>query len=957
MKTKKEEKLYRGSEWTKWDLHMHTPASNGDKSDNWVNEFVEVLNSSDVEVFAITDYFTLDGYKALLQHKDKIKKSLFPGIELRLEDSILPSRHRNQKKKTARPIHVQIIFDNEDQFLPKIQEFVRSLQFKNFEDVSNDLTRENIIKVGLQKNSSLSNDDAYIEGCRQIRISKDQIKNKLKEKGIEERALIILPYEKYGGIDEIDPHTDSLIKSRLTKFADVIESSQEKQREFFLGKSPKLPYLLRNEKENDDFKNYIGMPKPCITGSDAHNLDNIGIFPNQMNCWIKADPTFEGLKQIVYEPQFRVWIGARPPLYLHPQIVSFQLEGITEYQDKKSIDLFPPISLKKQISFSPNLTTIIGPRASGKTVLVELLSYIFNKHSMDAKNGKAALVPFLAENFPKLIVKILYQQGEKEAEIVRREIVNLSDPFYTSPLNIEYWSQGEIEKVADKKEKIAEYIKDRLESNLLSNISLEIDKLKKRLEGLRNKYINKFEVVIEQKNLSAEKKQIEEYFEKLKTKEYKDLVKRMRENRAKTQLLDTFIESLEATIELLEESKKRINFTNMPDKKKVLEVFTENSLLRSQIEEFYEFTNVDLINIITKFKELKDSLERSKERGDFAKQALQLKKKFFDYCGKNDINISQTEYEKRTNRLTIINQHLRELQSKLKEYEAARQSHIQFARKLKETLGEWRKENNRIIRQFNTTFSNSNIQVLWEDPSDRLSEWIASRFLASDSATKTLIKEHYHVSSPAREDFVREIIKELVINTKCSIDKIIGYLKDKEVPPLAESGGKEENLKWFFQRNETEILREDLIMRLQEYGEKGVNLIQYKNKILGKHRMSFGERCGTLIELILYSGDHPLIIDQPEEHLDAKFIADRVVDIIREQKIIRQIIICTHNANIVVLGDSELITALSVDEQGTDSCQGSLESPSTRKQIYDTLEGGPEAFKKRERKYRIIRKE
>ena len=41
-----------------------------------------------------------------------------------------------------------------------------------------------------------------------------------------------------------------------------------------------------------------------------------------------------------------------------------------------------------------------------------------------------------------------------------------------------------------------------------------------------------------------------------------------------------------------------------------------------------------------------------------------------------------------------------------------------------------------------------------------------------------------------------------------------------------KSGGKEENLKWFFQRDETEIMRKDLIMRLQEYAERGINLIQ-----------------------------------------------------------------------------------------------------------------------------------
>ena len=140
-------------------------------------------------------------------------------------------------------------------------------------------------------------------------------------------------------------------------------------------------------------------------------------------------------------------------------------------------------------------------------------------------------------------------------------------------------------------------------------------------------------------------------------------------------------------------------------------------------------------------------------------------------------------------------------------------------------------------------------------------------------------------------------------------------------------------------------------MRLQEYEEKGINLIQYKKKTLGKDTMSFGERCGTILELVLHSGDHPLIIDQPEEHLDSKFIAIRIVDIIRKQKINRQIIICTHNANIVVLGDSELVTVLSEDANGTCGVQGSLENSNIREKIYDVLEGGPEAFKKRELKY------
>ena len=141
-------------------------------------------------------------------------------------------------------------------------------------------------------------------------------------------------------------------------------------------------------------------------------------------------------------------------------------------------------------------------------------------------------------------------------------------------------------------------------------------------------------------------------------------------------------------------------------------------------------------------------------------------------------------------------------------------------------------------------------------------------------------------------------------------------------------------------------------MRLSEYAETGNNYIKYGDKVLGKDSMSFGERCGTLVELILLSGDHPLIIDQPEDHLDAKFVAERVVTLIREQKANRQVIICTHNANIVVLGDSELVTALSVNSRDKVSVeQGSLENIQMRKTIFDILEGGETAFKKREQKY------
>ena len=70
--------------------------------------------------------------------------------------------------------------------------------------------------------------------------------------------------------------------------ADIILSGNPKDIEYFLGKKTSPEEVIEN----------CGNLKPCITGSDAHTLDKIGIFPENRFTWIKADPTFEGLKQI-----------------------------------------------------------------------------------------------------------------------------------------------------------------------------------------------------------------------------------------------------------------------------------------------------------------------------------------------------------------------------------------------------------------------------------------------------------------------------------------------------------------------------------------------------------------------------------------------------------------------------------------------------------------------------------
>jgi energy-coupling factor transporter ATP-binding protein EcfA2 len=107
------------------------------------------------------------------------------------------------------------------------------------------------------------------------------------------------------------------------------------------------------------------------------------------------------------------------------------------------------------------------------------------------------------------------------------------------------------------------------------------------------------------------------------------------------------------------------------------------------------------------------------------------------------------------------------------------------------------------------------------------------------------------------------------------------------------------------------------------------------------------------------SDRRPLLIDQPEENLDPKSVFDDLVPHFREARKRRQIIIVTHNANLVVNTDADQVIVASCEpsEQGQlpfiDYATGSLENPDIRAAVCDILEGGERAFLERERRYRF----
>jgi len=118
--------------------------------------------------------------------------------------------------------------------------------------------------------------------------------------------------------------------------------------------------------------------------------------------------------------------------------------------------------------------------------------------------------------------------------------------------------------------------------------------------------------------------------------------------------------------------------------------------------------------------------------------------------------------------------------------------------------------------------------------------------------------------------------------------------------------------------------------------------------------LSTGQKATAILLLLFLDSDAPLVVDQPEDDLDNRFITEEVIPKMRNEKRKRQFVFSTHNANIPVLGDAELILGLSAsgeESQILPEHRGAIDSKSVRDLVGKVLEGGKEAFETRRKKY------
>ena len=188
-----------------------------------------------------------------------------------------------------------------------------------------------------------------------------------------------------------------------------------------------------------------------------------------------------------------------------------------------------------------------------------------------------------------------------------------------------------------------------------------------------------------------------------------------------------------------------------------------------------------------------------------------------------------------------------------------------------------------------------------------------------------------------------EILRDIYNDTGSGKLAMIKNIKDR----LLETYNGNQNTKDYRFANHIKNLTQESISDLMTWFPQDDLEITFGNN-QSIQQGSPGQKTAALLAFILSYGSEPLLLDQPEDDLDNELIYDLIVEQLRETKSKRQIIVVTHNANIVVNGDAEMAFPLQVDNGRTHvPTLASIQNEDIRKRICDILEGGQQAFEQR----------
>ena len=443
--------MKKGSEWNIWDLHVHTPASlvhhyeAGADCDVWEQYIRDLENlPKEVKVLGINDYLFIDGYKKVLEYKAQGRlqniELLLPVVEFRL------SQFGGNKQFSRVNFHV--IFSNDVDADVIQAQFLNALQNKyhlspEFDSITwgGVITKENLADLGRRIIASVPEEEKanfgsdIIEGFNNLNLSYKDILEVLNNapQYFEGKYLTAIGKTEWADIK----WTESSIaeKKNIINSVDFVFTAAETVDSY-----------------NNAFKNLVNsnVNSRLLDCSDAHrnscstDKDRIG----NCHCWIKAETSFEGLKQVLYEPDERKSVSI-----LRPQMKN-------SYQVIDRVELDETGFWNNTIQINPNLNTIIGGRATGKSTLLKAIAA--KQVNIRLKEEDSFVSKHLSG------VKVIWADGEEHPEN-----------------QIDFFNQSYMHELAEDKDALNDVLKgiivEKDEQHVLSTYETSNNQLKGQL--------------------------------------------------------------------------------------------------------------------------------------------------------------------------------------------------------------------------------------------------------------------------------------------------------------------------------------------------------------------------------------------------------------------------------------------------------------------------------------------
>lgn len=853
-----------GSEWRKWDLHFHTPSSFDYKDKGISNQdIIDKLLEMNISVVAITDHHTIDisRIKELQAIGNIHGIVVLPGIELRSDLG------------GSEVVHYIGIFPENS----------------NIEEIWTDI----------QSKCKLKPSDLRDKGDDGIYVNLKEAAFVIHENG---GLVTIHAGKKTNSIENIRNNHVYKMQIKVDLLKDCID-------------------ILEIGNPDVDIEGYnnlvfpsIGIVKPLIICTDNHNINDYKV---KRNCWIKSDPTFEGLKQIIYEPQDRVRIQEfkpTPPLRkINSVKIKFETDTKISLNGGEDED-FCFSGLDIDLPLSPYFNCLIGGRGTGKSTFLNLLYKSFD---------------------PSRSIEIVDNNTiSKDGNAIDLQSCIEIDGTVES---IDFLEQNQIEKFATNSVEFTNAIYKRLK-NKEKSLSEHEDDLENSILVVDDQ-INRIEELWkmkEDKNVLIKKlKNYQRISETVESESYLELLVEGRENNKNYSRLKKERENLEIL---------NVDVNTLLDKFLLVDLGDEPSSYSENSNKFLDTLKLLQIQHLSRSKY---RLEREYEElleayvMDFQYElGAYLKNRGLSEEDLQDVKESSMKIDELKKELEEISKNETKLKNliDLFSYEKINEEKKLFEDKIIETINELKA----ILDEVNESNPDEidKIDLKFNIDENRIKKNLFIDF-------RTYFELYENGKSGLRWNNIEEYLYKIQPLNIANNDKSFEDLQS------AVSGVNLYNkyLSEIFEQEHNYHIYKLLIQKHYLNSVKYLMIdVTYKDKSMNK--ASFGQKCTAVIVVLLLFGNNPIIIDEPEAHLDSQLIAKYLVYLIKKKKIKRQLIFATHNANFVINGDAEQIYILDMPDKQTQFTQTTIENKTYRDKLLK-LEGGYEAFKLRERKYEI----